>query len=124
MLKLLFNFANLKILITSFALNLNALHLEFEIRNKELVKLYETGKSNKFKVATPIIEKFLYRILQIESAFQIKDLEGSKFLNFRKISTKEFIYSLDVIDGYQLTFEIEWLDKTKGKFFIIDLIHD
>jgi len=49
--------------------------LEFEIDNKELLKLYKTGKSKKYRLQPTVLEKFFMRIQQIESAHN-PDLSG------------------------------------------------
>ena len=97
--------------------------LEVEIKNKELATLYETGKSKKYKIPSLVADKFLTRILQIESAYHINDLKKTKFLHFKKTTSNGDVYSLDVESSYKLIVEIEWLDTTKGKFLIIDLVN-
>jgi len=48
--------------------------LDVYIDDKELIKLYETGKSKKLKLQPEIIEKFFATIQKIEAAEDIYDL--------------------------------------------------
>lgn len=94
--------------------------LEFQFRNKELIKLYETGKAKKYKLQPGVLKKFFMRIQQIEAASTIHDLWKNPSLNFEYLKSKG-IYSIRVDKGYRL--EIEWIneEKTIGKFYIKEL---
>jgi len=96
--------------------------LEFQFLNKELIKLYETGKAKKYKLQPGVLKKFFMRIQQIEAANTIHDLWKNPSLNFEHLESKG-IYSIRVDKGYRLEIEIEWIneEKTIGKFFIKEL---
>jgi len=96
--------------------------LEFEFRNKNLVKLYETGKSKKYRLQPAVLNKFFMRIQQIEAANTIHDLWETPSLNFEYLESEK-TYSVRVDKGYRLEIEISWLneEKTIGKFFIKEL---
>ena len=62
--------------------------MNFSFRNKELEKLYTTGKSKKLKLSNDIIEKFFARIQQIEAA----EIDGaSKFQIFKSITFPQIL---------------------------------
>lgn len=96
--------------------------MDFEIRNKELLKLYESGKSRKYRLQPSVLEKFFMRIQQIEAAITIHDLWRTPSLNFEHIKASNS-YSIRVDKGYRLEIEIEWKDEeeTVGKFIIKEL---
>jgi plasmid maintenance system killer protein len=96
--------------------------LEWEIRNKELTKLYTEGQSKKYILSKDLLKKFFMRIQQIEAANTIHDLWKTPSLNFEYLKSKG-IYSIRISRGYRLELEIEWQDEEQiiGKFFIIEL---
>jgi toxin HigB-1 len=96
--------------------------LEWDFKNKELKKLYETGKSSKYRLQPAVVEKFIMRIQQIQAANSIHDLWKSSSLNFEHLKSKG-IYSIRVDREYRLEIEIDWLneDETVGKFIIKEL---
>ena len=95
--------------------------MEFEFKNKELIKLYETGKSKKYRFQPAVLKKFFMRIQQIEAAISLHDLWKNPSLNFEHLESKG-IYSVRVDKGYRLEIDIEWKndEKTIGKFIILD----
>lgn len=94
--------------------------MEFKFDNKELEKLYITGKSKKLKLSSDIIDKFFARIQQIEAANNIHDLWNDKGLNFEKLQSSENKYSMRLKIKYRLEMKIKWKnnEKTIGDFFI------
>ena len=52
------------------------------IDNKELEKLYVTGKSKKLKLRAEIIEKFFSTVQKIDAAKDIYDIWANSGLNF------------------------------------------
>ena len=96
--------------------------MEFELKNKELRKLYAQGKSSKFNLPPQVKTKFFMRLQQIEAAVSIHDLWKSPSLNFEYLKSSK-IYSIRVDKNYRLEIDIEWLNKEKtiGKFYIEDL---
>jgi len=85
--------------------------MNFSFRNKELEKLYTTGKSKKLKLSNDIIEKFFARIQQIEAAENIYDLWNDKGLNFEKLKGTENSYSMRLKLKYRLEMEIDWINS-------------
>ncbi|MBK8945402.1 MAG: type II toxin-antitoxin system RelE/ParE family toxin [Ignavibacteriae bacterium] len=96
--------------------------MDWEIKDKELIKLYETGKSKKFRIQKYVLEKFFIRIQQIEAANTIHDLWQTSSLKFKYLESEK-IYSMRIDGKYRLEIEVEWEndEKTIGKFNIINL---
>lgn len=97
--------------------------MNFTFRNKELEKLYVTGKSKKLKLPNDIIEKFFARLQQIEAANDIYDLWNDKGLNFEKLTNTENSYSMRLKIKYRLEMDIDWTNNelTIGDFIITDI---
>jgi proteic killer suppression protein len=97
--------------------------MDFTFKNKELEKLYTTGKSKKLKLPSDIIEKFFARIQQIEAANDIYDLWNDKGLNFEKMKGSESSYSMRLKIKYRLEMDIDWKNNelTIGDFIITDI---
>lgn len=97
--------------------------MDFTFRNKELEKLYITGKSKKLKLPNDIIEKFFARIQQIEAAKDIYDLWNDKGLNFEKLTNTENSFSMRLKIKYRLEMDIDWKNNelTIGDFIITDI---
>ena len=68
--------------------------MNFTFANKELEKLYITGKSKKLKLPNDIVEKFFARMQQIEAANDLYDLWNDKGLKFEKMTNTEYSYSM------------------------------
>ena len=96
--------------------------MEWEITNKELIKLYETGKRKKYRLQPAVRKKGVMRIQQIEAAVTIHDLWKNPSLNFEHLESKG-IYSIRVDKSYRLEIIIDWNneEKTIGKFNIKEL---
>lgn len=97
--------------------------MDFTFRNKELEKLYTTGKSKKLRLPADIIEKFFARLQQIEAANDIYDLWNDKGLNFEKMVNTENSYSMRLKIKYRLEMDIDWKNNelTIGDFIITDI---
>lgn len=97
--------------------------MEFRFANKELERLYTTGKSKKLKLPSDIIEKFFARIQQIEAANTIYDLWNDKGLNFEKLKNTENSYSMRLKLKYRLEMDIDWKNNelTIGDFIITEI---
>ena len=97
--------------------------MNFTFRNKELEKLYVTGKSKKLKLPNDITEKFFARLQQIEAAKDIYDLWNDKGLNFEKLTNTENSYSMRLKIKYRLEMDIDWINNelTIGDFIITDI---
>lgn len=96
--------------------------MEWEIQNKDIDKLYKTGKSKKYRLQPQIVKKFFMRLQQIEAAGTIHDLWKTPSLNFEYLKSKK-IYSIRVDQGYRIEFDIQWKneEKTIGKFIIKEI---
>jgi proteic killer suppression protein len=94
--------------------------LEVHLNDKELEKLYTTGKSAKLKLPENIIDKFFATIQKIEAAITIKDLLADKGLRFEKLKGSKSRYSMRLSAKYRLEMEVEWIDDklTVGKFYL------
>jgi plasmid maintenance system killer protein len=94
--------------------------LEVYIDNKELEKLYETGKSKKLKLPAEIIDKFFATIQKIESAETIYDLWKDSSLKFEKYDDH---HSVRLSRKYRLEMRVEWLnnDQTVGDFYLFKI---
>lgn len=97
--------------------------MEFTFDNKDLEKLYISGKSKKYKLPNDIIDKFFARIQQIEAANTIHDLWNDKGLNFEKMQGSKNSYSMRLKIKYRLEMDIEWKNSelTIGDFIITEI---
>jgi proteic killer suppression protein len=97
--------------------------MDFTFRNKELEKLYTTGKSKKLRLPNDIIDKFFARLQQIEAAHDIYDLWNDKGLKFEKLTNTENSYSMRLKLKYRLEMDIDWKNNelTIGDFIITDI---
>ncbi len=94
--------------------------MEVHLDDKELEKLYTTGKSGKLKLPEHVIDKFFATIQKIESAMTIRDLLADKGLRFEKLKGSTNRYSMRLSGKYRLEMEVEWIDDklTVGKFYL------
>lgn len=83
--------------------------MEVNIRNKELQKLYETGKSKKYPLPKNIIEEFFYCMQVLEDAETIYDIWKDKSLNFERLNGN--FYSMRLNIRYRLEMEIDWINQ-------------
>ncbi len=97
--------------------------MDFEFRNKELVKLYTTGRSRKYKLQPEVIKRFVMRIRQIEGANGIYDLWQTVAIKFKRLKGFQNRYSLRIDKKWRLEIEVEWEDEqqTTGKVYIIEV---
>ena len=97
--------------------------MEWDFKNKELVKLYEKGTSKKHRVEKTVLENFFSAIEIIEAARDIHDLWKTPSINFEKMQGFKNRYTLRLSRKLRLECEIEWANpqKTVGKFYIIEL---
>ena len=87
--------------------------MEVLINRKELIKLFETGHSKKYKLPEIVIEKYVATILKIQSAKDIYDLWKDKSLNFEKLKGTANTYSIRLTIQWRLEMEIEWENNDK-----------
>lgn len=97
--------------------------LDVILDDKELVKLYTTGKSKKLRLPDQVIEKFLSTIQKVEASVTIYDLWADKGLRFEKLKGSEKLYSMRISGKYRLEMEVEWKDdrQTIGKFHLLTI---
>ena len=91
--------------------------------NKELLKLYVTGKSKKLRLPELVTDKFFATIQKIEAAFTIHDIWVDKGLRFEKLTGFEKRYSMRLSGKYRLEMNIEWMDEKQiiGKFYLLTI---
>jgi len=91
--------------------------LEVHIDDKELEKLYVSGKSKKLKLSANVVNKYFAAIEYIDAAHNIYDLWNNPSLNFEKYKQH---YSIRLTRKFRLEMEINWTnqDKTIGEFHL------
>lgn len=94
--------------------------MDVYLDDRELKKLYVTGKSKKLKLRPEIIDKFFAAIQKIEAAADIYDLWNDPSLNFKKYENH---YSMRLSGKYRLEMKIKWMnkEKTTGEFYIFEI---
>lgn len=97
--------------------------MNVEFTNKNLEKLYTSGKSSKYKLQPDVLNKFFMRIQQIEAAVTTQDLINQKGLNFEKLTGFSNRYSIRLNKKYRLEMEIKWTNTqlTVGDFYICEI---
>jgi toxin HigB-1 len=92
--------------------------------NKNLQKLYESGKqSKKYRLSQDIIDRFIMRVDALIAANTIHDLWQNPALNFKKMQGYDNRFSVRINKQYRLEVEIEWQnsEKTIGKIELLDV---
>jgi plasmid maintenance system killer protein len=84
--------------------------LEVYLENKELKKLYPTGKSNKLKLRQDVIDKYFAVIQKISAAKDIYDLWNDPSLNFEKYKMH---YSMRLTGKCRLEMRVNWMNEIK-----------
>ncbi len=94
--------------------------MDVYLDDKELERLYVTGKSRKLKLRPEIIDKFFAAIQKIEAASDIYDLWNDPSLNFKKYKDH---YSMRLSGKYRLLMNIKWMnrERTTGEFHIFEI---
>jgi len=98
--------------------------LDVYIDDKELEKLYTTGRSKKLKLPDQVVEKFFALVQKIDSAVSIYDFWQDSGLNFKKLEGKnKNRYSMRLSGKYRLEMDITWEneEKTIGIFSLITI---
>jgi len=97
--------------------------VEVYIEDKELEKLYTSGKSKKLRLPEPVIDKFFATIQKIEASTSIKDILADNGLYFKKLKGVEDRYSMRLNKQYRLEMEITWTDdkQTIGIFYLKEI---
>ncbi|WP_421894151.1 type II toxin-antitoxin system RelE/ParE family toxin [Marinoscillum sp.] len=96
--------------------------MEVYLDDKELKKLYETGKSRKLRLPEHIIDKFFATVQKIESAVDIHDLLADRGLRFELLKNTDR-YSMRLNNQYRLEMNIEWENEanTIGVFLLLTI---
>lgn len=99
------------------------MQLEVYIDDKELEKLYTTGKSKKLKLTALVVEKFFATIQKIEAAVTIYDFWKIGGLKFEKMKGHQNLYSMRLSGGYRLEMKVAWENKecTVGVFSLVSI---
>lgn len=97
--------------------------MEVNIDDKELEKLYTSGKSRKLKLPNQVIDKFFATIQKMEAAEDINDLRADKGLRFEKLKGHENRYSMRLTIKYRLEMRIDWENDicTIGIFTLLSI---
>lgn len=97
--------------------------MDVYIDDKELEKLYVTGKSRKLKLSEQVIEKFFATIQKIEAAESVHDLLADKGLRFEKLKGHENRYSMRLNIQYRLEMSVTWKNEacTIGDFCLLEI---
>lgn len=93
------------------------------IDDKELEKLYTTGKSSKLRLPEQVVDKFFATIQKIEAATDIHDLLADKGLRFEKLKGADNRYSMRLSQKYRLEMSINWTNEsqTTGDFYLLTI---
>jgi plasmid maintenance system killer protein len=91
--------------------------------NEELERLYERGRSRKYRLDEGTIKRYSLVVRWLQVAVDIYDLWKQPSLKFEKLQGYERRYSARVTLKYRLEMEIDWEDseQTVGIIGIIDL---
>ena len=93
--------------------------MEVKFGNKELERLFHTGKSQKIRLPTEVIKKLPMRYRAIEAAVTIYDFWQSPALNFEKLEGNN-LFSMRINNQWRMELSIEFIDleRTFGKVCI------
>ncbi len=97
--------------------------MEIIFSNKNIQKLYETGKSNKYMLRENIIKDFYKVIAILEASKDIYDLFKTSSLHFEKLKNSKNEYSARLNKKWRLEFCITWIDEknTIGIIYIKEI---
>jgi toxin HigB-1 len=97
--------------------------MEATFGNKELEKLYTTGKSKKYPLQNEIVRKFVMCVTKIMAAEDIHDFWRDPSLNFERLRGHENRYSMRLNQKWRLEMEIDWENEehTVGIFVLEDI---
>ncbi|MCG8320210.1 MAG: type II toxin-antitoxin system RelE/ParE family toxin [Cytophagales bacterium] len=94
------------------------------IDDKELERLYTTGRSKKLKLPDHVVDKFFATVQKIDAAITIHDFWHDKGLKFEKLKGKhKNKYSMRLSGKYRLEMNVTWKneEKTIGVFSLITI---
>ena len=94
--------------------------MDVVLDDKELEKLYTTGKSKKLRLPDLVIEKFQATVQKIDAAVNIYDLWADKGLKFERLQGSKTRFSMRLSGKYRLEMEVEFTDEnlTIGVFYL------
>ncbi|MBW8003257.1 MAG: plasmid maintenance system killer protein [Planctomycetes bacterium] len=97
--------------------------MQINFENRELKKLYETGKCRKYRIPEKLIRRFLIVVEMLKASDTIYDLWKEPSLNFERLRGQEHSYSVRLDRKYRLEMEIEWEneEKTVGEIFLKEI---
>lgn len=98
--------------------------MEVRIDDKELVKLYETGKSRKLKLPERVVDEFFAVMQELDAAKSIYDLwTKHPKRKFEKLRGEADRYSMRLTGKYRMEMIVNWTntEKTIGVFLIDDV---
>lgn len=87
--------------------------MEAYFTNKELEKLYTTGKSRKYPLQADVSRKFVMCVTKIMAAETIHDFWQDPALNFEKLYGTTNRYSMRLNRKYRLEMEIDWQNEVQ-----------
>ncbi len=85
--------------------------MKIEFLNKDLLKLFTTGKSKKYRLEQRIVRQFFEVVASIQAAKDIYDLWNEPSLKFEKLQGHDKRHSLRISHKYRLEVEIEWQNE-------------
>ena len=97
--------------------------MSVEFSNDELKKLYETGKSRKYKLQQHVLRKYITAITILDAAKELRDLWNRPSLNFERLEGNtggKERYSTRIDRQYRIEMAIDWEGKEKIR---IEIIH-
>lgn len=92
--------------------------MDFDIVNKNLSKLYETGKNRKYPLQRHVFKKFVMRVQEVEAAQTVHDFWAKRSLNFEKMEGYENRFSMRVDGKWRLELEVVWKDEEHTRGFV------
>jgi plasmid maintenance system killer protein len=93
--------------------------MEFDFLAKELIELYTTGRSRKFKfLNTKAVDNFIDCIQNIVAADSIHDWWGRPALKFEKLQGYDNRYSMRIDNKHRLEFKLDFENKEKTRGFV------
>ncbi len=97
--------------------------MDVYINDKELEKLYTTGRSKKLTLPDHVVDKFFATVQKIDASVTMHDFLHDKGLKFEKLKGKNNIYSMRLSGKYRLEMNVSWENEemTIGVFSLITI---
>ena len=87
--------------------------MQVNFENRDLLKLYETGKCRKYRIPEKLIRRFVIVVEMLKASDKIYDLWKEPSLHFEGLKGHEHRYSVRLDRKYRLEMEIEWENEEK-----------